>query len=103
MFRVLGRNALRTQGMQSLRWASVSGIQGIERITYVKKIKMNGEACKKCGEVTERLEKADQFKQIDEVLIADERDESSAGMAIAQKHSVERAPFFRCGKSRWIC
>eukprot|EP01059_Diplonema_ambulator_P027389 TRINITY_DN4542_c0_g1_i1.p1 TRINITY_DN4542_c0_g1~~TRINITY_DN4542_c0_g1_i1.p1 ORF type:complete len:141 (+),score=56.83 TRINITY_DN4542_c0_g1_i1:56-478(+) len=93
MFRTVGRNMLRAQGW-GLRWASVSGIEGIEKITYVKKIKMDGSMCKKCGEVTERLENAGQMKQIDAVAVADERDENSEGMLIASKHNVERAPFF---------
>ena len=83
----------RLSNVMSMRWASC-GIDGIEKITYVKKIKMDGTPCKKCGDVTERLEKADQLKLIDSVEIADERDDSSIGMAIAAKHSVERAPFF---------
>lgn len=64
------------------------------KITYVKKIKADGSPCKKCGEVSERLEKADQMKFIDEVVIADERDPGSAGMILARDLAVERAPFF---------
>ncbi len=64
------------------------------KITYVKKIKIDGSACKKCAEVTERLEQANQMQFIDEVLIADERDEQSPGMVLAKKLNVERAPFF---------
>ena len=64
------------------------------KITYVKKIKADGSPCKKCAEVTERLEKADQMQFIDEVLIADERDPGSPGMLVARDLAVERAPFF---------
>lgn len=64
------------------------------KITYVKKIKADGSPCKKCAEVTERLEKADQMKFIDEVVIADERDPGSPGMIIARDFAVDRAPFF---------
>ncbi len=64
------------------------------KITYVKKIKADGSPCKKCAEVTERLENADQMKFIDEVVIADERDPGSLGMIIARDLAVERAPFF---------
>lgn len=63
-------------------------------IIYVKKIKADGTPCKKCAEVTERLEKAEQMQFINEVLIADERDEQSPGMLLAKELSVERAPFF---------
>jgi len=64
------------------------------KIIYVKKIKADGSPCKKCAEVTERLEKADQMQFINEILIADERDDSSAGMMLAKELSVDRAPFF---------
>eukprot|EP01062_Namystynia_karyoxenos_P066709 TRINITY_DN60640_c0_g1_i1.p1 TRINITY_DN60640_c0_g1~~TRINITY_DN60640_c0_g1_i1.p1 ORF type:complete len:194 (+),score=96.94 TRINITY_DN60640_c0_g1_i1:87-584(+) len=77
-----------------MRFASKSGLSGVEHITYVKKIKMDGTPCKKCGEVTERLEKADQMKMIDEVLIADERDDQSPGMLLAKQYDLNRAPFF---------
>ena len=64
------------------------------KITLVKKIKADGSPCKKCGDVLKRLEDADQMKFIDEVLVADERDENSAGMLVAKELNVERAPFF---------
>lgn len=64
------------------------------KITLVKKIKADGSPCKKCGDVLQRLEEADQMKFIDEVLIADERDNDSAGMVLARELNVERAPFF---------
>jgi len=64
------------------------------KISYVKKIKADGSPCKKCAEVTERLEKADQMQFIDEVIIADERDPGSPGMMIARDLAVDRAPFF---------
>jgi hypothetical protein len=64
------------------------------KITYVKKIKADGSPCKKCGEVTARLENADQMRFIDHIAIADERDPGSEGMIIARDLGVERAPFF---------
>jgi hypothetical protein len=64
------------------------------KIIYVKKIKADGSPCKKCAEVTERLEKTDQMQFINDVLIADERDPGSPGMLIARELAVERAPFF---------
>ena len=64
------------------------------KITYVKKIKADGSPCKKCGDVTERLEKSGQINQIDEILIADERDITSPSMLLAGRLQVDRAPFF---------
>lgn len=64
------------------------------KITFVKKILADGSPCKKCGDVIARLEDSGQMEQIDEVLIADERDPSSPGMLLAAEHSVDRAPFF---------
>ena len=64
------------------------------KITLVKKILLSGEACKKCQEVLDRLEAENLMSQINEILIADERDDQSAGMLLAKLHQVERAPFF---------
>ena len=64
------------------------------KITLVKKILADGSPCKKCGDVINKLESSGQMQRIDEVIVADERDPESAGMLIAQKHSVDRAPFF---------
>lgn len=64
------------------------------KITLVKKILADGSPCKKCGDVQSKLDDADQMKHIDEILIADERDPNSAGIQLAEKLSVERAPFF---------
>ena len=63
-------------------------------ITYVKKRLADGTLCNKCADVQERLEQADQLRFIDEILIADERDPASAGMQLAERLGVERAPFF---------
>lgn len=64
------------------------------KITFVKKILADGSPCKKCGDVIGRLEESGQMAQIDEVLVADERDSSSPGMLLAAEHNVDRAPFF---------
>ncbi len=64
------------------------------KITLVKKILADGNPCKKCGEVLARMEAEDQMKHIHEVLVADERDPLSAGMVLAARLGVERAPFF---------
>jgi hypothetical protein len=54
----------------------------------------DGSPCKKCGEVLERMEKDDQLRRMDEILVADERDPGSDGMLLAAELGVERAPFF---------
>ena len=64
------------------------------KITLVKKILDDGSPCKKCGDVLKRLEDGDQMKHITDVLVADERDAESAGMVLAAKYKVDRAPFF---------
>ncbi len=63
-------------------------------ITAVKKIKVDGSPCRKCVDVFDKLEQSGAIKQIDRVVIADERDPSSEGMVLASKHNVEAAPFF---------
>ncbi len=63
-------------------------------ITFVKKIKADGSPCRKCAEVQARLENEGYIDKIDQTLIADERDESSEGMLLAKKFTVDRAPFF---------
>ncbi len=64
------------------------------KITLVKKIKADGSPCKKCNDVIQKLEESGNINKIDEILIADERDPASDGMVLANKLSVERAPFF---------
>ena len=64
------------------------------KITFVKKIKADGEPCRKCADVQERLESGNQMRYIDSTVIADERDPQSDGMKLAQQHQVEQAPFF---------
>jgi hypothetical protein len=64
------------------------------KIIFVKKIKMDGNACKKCVDVEKRLLDNDQLDSIDEIIIADERDPNSPGMQLAKLHQVDVAPFF---------
>ena len=63
-------------------------------ITFVKKILEDGSLCKKCGEVNERLAQDGVSDLINEIAIADTRDNESRGMQLAAQHAVERAPFF---------
>lgn len=64
------------------------------KITLVKKILADGSPCAKCADVQEKLESSGQIQQIDETLIADERDPDSPGMQLARELEVSRAPFF---------
>ena len=64
------------------------------KITFVKKIQLDGNFCKKCREVQDKINAADQNQFIDQVIIADERDPSSPGMVLAALYSADRAPFF---------
>ncbi|MDQ3364153.1 MAG: hypothetical protein M3680_01815 [Myxococcota bacterium] len=63
-------------------------------ITFVKKLKLDGSACRKCAEVEQRLQDANLMARIDEVVIADERDPASEGMRLATELGVDAAPFF---------
>ena len=64
------------------------------KITMVSKIKADGQPCPKCEEVKQKLMQLDLLKRIDDVVIADERDPASAGLALAARHDVKVAPFF---------
>lgn len=64
------------------------------KITFVKKIKADGSACRKCSEVQQRLENDGYINDIDQTIIADERDTNSEGMLLAKQYNVSQAPFF---------
>ena len=66
----------------------------MSHITFVKKILADGQLCKKCKEVSERLCAENLMDVIDHIAIADERDADSEGVRLAKQHNVERAPFF---------
>ncbi len=63
-------------------------------ITLVKKIMENGEECKKCAEVTERLKAGSELDLIDNIIFADMRNKDSEGNRSAEKYNVAVAPFF---------
>jgi hypothetical protein len=63
-------------------------------ITFVKKIKSDGSACRKCVEVEDRLKAAGLTSRIDNIVIADERVSDSEGVLLAAELGVEAAPFF---------
>ncbi len=73
---------------------SISDNLFLMKITLVKKIKADGEPCKKCQEVEQRLTDSDLMDRIDQIVIADERDPESEGMKLAATHEVSLAPFF---------
>ncbi|MDK1023004.1 MAG: hypothetical protein QGD92_02090 [Gammaproteobacteria bacterium] len=64
------------------------------KITFVKKILVDGNPCPKCADVEKKLRQSGNIDRIDEVLIADVRDPDSAGMQLANDLQVTRAPFF---------
>ena len=63
-------------------------------ITFVKKILADGTVCGKCQDVESRLRGAGHLARIDKVVVADERDPSSPGHALARDFKVGIAPFF---------
>lgn len=63
-------------------------------ITLVKKLLEDGSECKKCREVSERLQANDEMKYIDRIVFADERNPDSEGFKLAQQFNVDLAPFF---------
>ncbi len=66
----------------------------LPRVVMVKKRLESGQPCKKCMQAEDMLRRRGLWELIDEVVIADETDESSPGMLLAKKHGVEIAPFF---------
>jgi hypothetical protein len=66
----------------------------MSHITFVKKIFLNGELCKKCAEVSERLERDGLLDFVNQIAIAEESDAESEGMRLAREYGVSRAPFF---------
>ncbi len=63
-------------------------------ITVVKKVKANGNLCRKSAEVWEKLTEARLLSQIDRVIFAQENQPSSQGMSLAIQYQVRAAPFF---------
>lgn len=63
-------------------------------ITFVKKKLEDGSWCAKCNDVSLRLEKDGLSQLIHQTVVADVNDPESEGLQLAQKHNVDRAPFF---------
>ncbi len=64
------------------------------KITMVKKILEDGNECKKCREVSERLQAHNEMTKIDRVAYADVRQPDSDGFKLAEKHNMDTTPFF---------
>lgn len=64
-------------------------------IKLVQKIKKDGNSCRKSAKVLKDLEKLNLLDKIDEIIAADERQQSSSeGFDLAKKYNVSSAPFF---------
>ncbi|WP_422488790.1 hypothetical protein [Endozoicomonas sp. ALE010] len=66
----------------------------IMKITMVKKIMADGNLCKKCQEVQERLESSGHINRIDQFVTAVDGDPDSTGTLLANLYQVDKAPFF---------
>ena len=64
------------------------------KIIMVKKIMEDGQECKKCREVSERLEKSDELQYINQIIWADVNNPESAGYKVACEYGIDIAPFF---------
>ena len=63
-------------------------------ITFVKKKLEDGSWCAKCNDVSLRLEKDGLLPLVNQTVVADVTQPESEGIQLAQKHNVDRAPFF---------
>ncbi|MCP5146060.1 MAG: hypothetical protein H6978_14720 [Gammaproteobacteria bacterium] len=63
-------------------------------IIFVKKVLADGNPCRKCQDVEQRLQRGGWDRLISRVVVAEEANPDSEGMRIAREHGVDRAPFF---------
>ena len=63
-------------------------------IQLIKKIKLDGNPCRKSAKVLNELQELGLLEKIDEIIAADQRQPSSQGFALANQYQVESAPFF---------
>ncbi|MGK7940868.1 MAG: hypothetical protein AB4062_12110 [Crocosphaera sp.] len=63
-------------------------------IQLIKKIKLDGNPCRKSAKVLNELEALGLLDKIDEIIAADQRQPSSEGFALAHQYEVDSAPFF---------
>jgi phosphoadenylyl-sulfate reductase (thioredoxin) len=68
---------------------------GLKRsVTFVKKRLEDGEYCRKCNQVSAKLQNEGLESLIESTVVADVRDPESEGFKLAQQHQVNVAPFF---------
>ena len=60
-------------------------------VTMVKKVNLDGSACKKCDQAEELFKRRGLWEKIDEVVWAKEADPGSPGMRLAERHRIELA------------
>lgn len=63
-------------------------------IIMVKKILEDGQECRKCQEVSQRLEVNNEMRFINKIIFADTRDTQSEGYQLANRYGLDIAPFF---------
>lgn len=63
-------------------------------IIMVKKIKQDGNLCRKSAEVSQKLQQLNLIERINAFVFADERESMSPGLELAKKYGVKAAPFF---------
>jgi thioredoxin-dependent adenylylsulfate APS reductase len=63
-------------------------------IIMVKKVLADGSPCRKCAQAESMLKRRGLWEKIDRVLLADEADKNSEGMALARELNIDIAPFF---------
>jgi hypothetical protein len=72
----------------------ISNAKIVMNIVMVQKVRLDGERCAQSERVFQDLKSRNLLNQIHQIVIADERDPSSVGYALAAQHQVDKAPFF---------
>ncbi|MGK7954174.1 MAG: hypothetical protein AB4063_02750 [Crocosphaera sp.] len=63
-------------------------------IQLIKKIKLDGNPCRKSAKVLNELQELGLLDKIDEIIAADQRQADSQGFVLANQYQIESAPFF---------
>ncbi len=63
-------------------------------IQLIKKIKSDGNPCRKSAKVLTELQELGLLDKIDEIIAADQGQPDSQGFVLASQYKVESAPFF---------
>lgn len=66
----------------------------IMKITVIKKVKADGNLCRKSAKVLKQLQQEQLLNHIDRIVFAHEINPNSEGLILASKYQVNRAPFF---------